>query len=232
MTVTAAVRVRALSRTFPGRVPVRALVDVSFDLLAGTLTVVEGPSGSGKSTLLSLIGGLDRPTAGSVSIFGRELSGLPERQLLAVRRADVGFVFQDFKLLDVISAADNVALALRLRGARAREARRRSHALLDELGLDGRVGAFPGDLSGGEKQRVAIARALVTQPRLVLADEPTANLDGATGGAVIDLLRDATRVRGTTVVVVSHDLRVSARADLVLHVLDGRLRDIETREAA
>jgi putative ABC transport system ATP-binding protein len=232
MTVTAAVRVRALSRTFPGRVPVRALLDVSFDVPPATLAVVEGPSGSGKSTLLSIIGGLDRPTAGSVSVFGRELSGLPERQLLAFRRADVGFVFQDFKLLDVISAADNVALALRLRGARAREARRRSYTLLDELGLDGRAGAFPGDLSGGEKQRVAIARALVTEPRLVLADEPTANLDGATGGAVLDLLRDATRVRGTTVVVVSHDARVSARADLVLHVLDGRLRAVEPQEAA
>jgi putative ABC transport system ATP-binding protein len=232
MTTSAAVRVRALSRIFPGRVPVRALVEISFDVPPAALAVVEGPSGSGKSTLLSIIGGLDRATTGSVSIFGRELGGLGERQLLAYRRSDVGFVFQDFKLLDVISAADNVALALRLRGVRAREARRRGRALLDELGLDGRAGAFPGNLSGGEKQRVAIARALVTAPRLVLADEPTANLDGATGGAALDLLRSATRARGTTVVVVSHDPRVSARADLVLHLLDGRLRDIESREAA
>jgi putative ABC transport system ATP-binding protein len=232
MTAPIAVRARALSRIFPGRVPVNALVEVSFDLPAATLTVVEGPSGSGKSTLLSLVGGLDRPTAGSVSVFGCELSHLAERQLLAYRRRDVGFVFQDFKLLDVISAADNVALALRLRGVRAREARRRGRALLAELGLDGRAGAFPRDLSGGEQQRVAVARALVTEPRLVLADEPTANLDGTTGGAVLDLLRHATRARGTTVVVVSHDVRVSARADLVLRLLDGRLRAVEAREAA
>ncbi|MBE0591606.1 MAG: ABC transporter ATP-binding protein [Gemmatimonadales bacterium] len=223
MTAPIAVRLDAVSKEYPGPVPVRALTDVTLRIAAGALTVVEGPSGSGKSTLLALVGGLDRPSAGAIEVFGLSLSGLPERRLRTYRRNHVGFVFQDFKLLDVLSALDNVALVLELRGVARREARRRSAALLDELGMDGRAKAHPGDLSGGEKQRTAIARALVAGAQLILADEPTANLDSAAGIAVVDVLHAATRTRGATAIVVSHDPRVAACADHVFRLADGRV---------
>jgi len=223
MTRSIAVRLDAVTKVYPARVPVRALHDVVLRIPEGTLTVAEGPSGSGKSTLLALVGGLDRPSAGCIEVFGLELVGVPERRLRAYRRDDVGFVFQDFKLLDVLTALDNVALALQLRGVTRRDARRQSRALLDELGVDGRASAHPADLSGGEQQRTAIARALVTSPRLILADEPTANLDTAAGANVVDLLHATTRARRTTVIVVSHDTRVSREADQVFRLCDGRV---------
>jgi len=223
MTVSTAVRLDDVSKVYPGRIPVRALTGVTLRVAAGALTAIEGPSGSGKSTLLALVGGLDRPTTGTIEVLGVSLQRLPERQLRRYRRDRVGFVFQDFKLLDVLSALDNVALALELRGVSKREARRRSRALLEELGVNGRAAAHPADLSGGEKQRTAIARALVAGAQLILADEPTANLDSTAGLAVVDALHTATRVRGATAIVVSHDPRIAARADHIHRLADGRI---------
>ena len=223
MTRAPAVRLDAVHKTYPGAVPVRALSGVSLSIPRGAFAVVAGPSGSGKTTLLSLVGGLDRPSAGRVVACGTDLTDLSERALVAYRRRAVGFVFQDFKLIDVLSATENVALALRVRGCRRAESGSRAVALLESLGLGRRARGRPHELSGGEKQRVAIARALVTEPRLILADEPTANLDGRAGEDVVELLRTAARTRATTVVVVSHDPRVSSRADLVFRLLDGRL---------
>ncbi len=227
-----AVRLNAVGKTYAGAVPVRALEDVTMAVPAGTLSLIEGPSGSGKTTLLSLIGGLDRPTTGHITVFGNAITKLPERELVSYRRSDVGFVFQDFKLIDVLTAVENVALALRLRGMRKRPATDKAQQLLDLLGIAERADSRPGDLSGGEKQRVAIARALVSEPRIVLADEPTANLDGQAGQSVVHLLGSITRHRSTTVIVVSHDTRIAPHADLVFRLLDGRLADPPTEEAA
>jgi putative ABC transport system ATP-binding protein len=225
MTTPIAVRFAAVSKVYAGPVPVHALTEVTLEVPEGAFTVIEGPSGSGKSTFLALAGGLDRASAGSIEVLGMCLDGLAERRLRAFRRDHVGFVFQDFKLLDVLSAVDNVALALALHGLPTREARSRGRALLEELGLNGRSAARPPELSGGEKQRTAIARALATGARLILADEPTANLDSQTGKAVVATLRHAIRARGATAVVVSHDPRIAAHADHVVRLTDGRVAD-------
>jgi putative ABC transport system ATP-binding protein len=225
MTTAIAVRFAAVSKVYAGAVPVRALTDVTLEVPEGSFTVIEGPSGSGKSTLLALAGGLDRASAGSIEVLGMCLDGLAERRLRAYRRDHVGFVFQDFKLLDVLSAVDNVALAVALHGLPTREARARSRGLLEELGLNGRSEAHPPELSGGEKQRTAIARALGSGARVILADEPTANLDSHTGAMVMAALRNAICARGATAIVVSHDLRVAAGADHVVRLTDGRVVD-------
>jgi putative ABC transport system ATP-binding protein len=223
MTRAPAARLDAVHKIYPGAVPVRALTAVSLSIPRGAFAVVEGPSGSGKTTLLSLLGGLDRPSAGRVVACGTDLTDLSERALVAYRRRAVGFVFQDFKLIDVLTALENVALALRVRGHRRAEADSLALALLESLGLGSRARGRPDELSGGEKQRVAVARALVSEPPLILADEPTANLDGRAGEEVVDLLRSTARARGTTVVVVSHDPRVANRADILFRLCDGRL---------
>ncbi|UCG86477.1 MAG: ABC transporter ATP-binding protein [Gemmatimonadota bacterium] len=227
-----AVRLRAVSKVYAGSAPIRALENVSLDITAGTLSLFEGPSGSGKTTLLSLIGGLDRPTNGHVTVFGAELGNLPERELVKYRQTQLGFVFQDFKLIDVLTALENVALALRLRGMRRRAALARARLVLEVLGVGSRCDSRPRDLSGGEQQRVAVARALAPQPRLILADEPTANLDSMTGTDVMEALKGVTHHRSTTVIVVSHDARIAPHADRVFRLLDGRLVENLTREAA
>ena len=223
MTRPAAARLDAVHKIYPGAVPVRALSAVSLSVPLGAFAVVAGPSGSGKTTLLSLLGGLDRPSAGRVMACGTDLTDLSEQALVAYRRQAVGFVFQDFKLIDVLTALENVALALRVRGHRRAEAEARALAVLETLGLGSRARGRPAELSGGEKQRVAVARALVSEPRLILADEPTANLDGPAGEEVVNLLRSTARARETTVVVVSHDPRVASRADMLFGLCDGRL---------
>jgi putative ABC transport system ATP-binding protein len=182
-----------------------------------------GPSGSGKTTLLSMLGGLLRPTSGSIRIAGRELTTMRPAQLTAVRRHEVGFVFQTFNLLSALTAVENVEVAMVLAGVPRRDARRRATALLDELGMSARLGFLPEALSGGEKQRVSIARALANDPRIILADEPTANLDSKHGLAVVHLLRDIARRRGRSVVIVSHDTRIRDVADRVLWLEDGHL---------
>ncbi len=231
MKMTSALRFEAVHKVYQGAVPVHALSGVSLNVESGAFAVIEGPSGSGKTTLLALAGGLERPTAGRVQAVGVELTALGERRLAAFRRAEVGFVFQDFKLIDVLTALENVAIALQIRGQRRSVARAKSLELLARLGLAGRASARPATLSGGEKQRVAIARALVTEPALVLADEPTANLDWATGEQVVELLRVVAGERGATVVVVSHDPRLARYADQVMQLVDGRIVAAHAKEA-
>jgi ABC-type lipoprotein export system ATPase subunit len=188
---------------------------------AGELIAVVGRSGSGKSTLLHLLGGLDRPEAGTIELAGERIDGRPERELTRLRRRHVGFVFQFFHLVPELTGEENVLLPTRLRGS-APDAPSRGRALIDELGLNGAAGRLPHELSGGEQQRLAVARALVHDPALVLADEPTGNLDLEAGAAVLALLRGAAD-GGRAVVLVTHDEAATAAADRVLRLVDGRL---------
>jgi putative ABC transport system ATP-binding protein len=180
-----------------------------------------GPSGSGKSTFLQCAAGLDRPTSGVVRLGGRVINGMRERSLSRLRRTHIGFVFQSFNLLPALTVQQNVLLPLRLDGRRRDPGRARE--LLARVGLDGREDARPGQLSGGQQQRVAIARALITEPEVVFADEPTGSLDQETGAEILNLFRDAVDQQGTTVVLVTHDPAVAARADRVLRLAHGRL---------
>jgi len=199
------------------------LSDVSFAVRAGEAVAIAGVSGSGKSTLLGLLAGLDTPSSGSVRIDGRDLFALDEDGRAALRGEMVGFVFQAFQLLPAMTALENVMLPLELAGvANAREAAR---AMLARVGLVDRLNHYPKQLSGGEQQRVAIARAFVTQPKLLFADEPTGNLDAATGAQVIDLLFELNRERGTTLLLVTHDEALTRRCDRVLRLAAGRLQD-------
>ena len=208
---------------------VLALRGVDASLEPGELVAVMGPSGSGKSTLLHLLGGLDRPTAGRVLLDGERLDDRSETELALVRRRRLGFVFQFFNLIGDLSVGDNVELPALLVGASARDARRRRDELLGELGLADKARSAPAELSGGEQQRVAIARALVNRPAVLLADEPTGNLDTASAKEVLDLLRRE-REGGQTILLVTHDARVAAVADRVVTMRDGLVVD-ETRLA-
>src|SRR5688572_6964487 len=218
----AIVRVELLGKTVPtdGSV-LTILADVSFEVAPREAVAIVGVSGSGKSTLLGLLAGLDTPSAGRVRIAGRDLFALDEDGRAALRARTVGFVFQSFQLLPAMTALENVMLPLELAGVR--DARARAQALLDRVGLSARLTHYPKQLSGGEQQRVAIARAFVTQPALLLADEPTGNLDAATGEQVIDLMFELNRERGTTLVLVTHDESLSKRCDRVLRLAAGRL---------
>ena len=218
-----------VTRIFPGPEPVYALNDVSLHLARGAFVLLEGPSGSGKTTLLGILGALDRPTSGRVTVDGVEIADRNASWLTAFRRRRVGFVFQDFRLLESLTAEENVALALWLGGCRGSEATRRAAALLEQLGLDGRRHRRPVQLSAGERQRVAIARATVDHRPLLLADEPTANLDTASGQEVARLLRTLVEEEGVTVVVASHDWRLEAFADSVIRLEDGAVVKEEER---
>lgn len=219
------VRASGLWKRFQGpTAPVDAVRDVEMTVPAGRIALVLGPSGSGKTTLLSMIGGIVSPTAGRLEVCGRDLASLPDGERSAFRLHRIGFVFQTFRLLDALTAAENVEVPLNLAGVRRPESSERARALLDRLGLALRADFLPDALSAGEKQRVAIARAVALDPPLVLADEPTATLDSAAGAAAIDLLRAATRERGAGVVIASHDERIADRADRVLRMEDGRIR--------
>ena len=204
-----------------GGVAVPALRGVSVTIRPGDYAAVLGPSGSGKSTLMHLLGGLDRPTSGTLRIAGRDVRELSATELAGLRNRTIGFVFQSFHLLARTSAVDNVALPLVNAGVRAGERRRRAEELLDRVGLGHRLRHRPDQLSGGEQQRVAIARALVTGPSLLLADEPTGNLDSATGAEVLGLLEQLNRESGVAVVVVTHDRDVAARASRQIRMRDG-----------
>jgi len=224
------ITVRGVTRTFgAGAAVVRALDGVDVDVRNGEVMLLMGPSGSGKTTLLSIMGCILRPSAGSVRIGGREVSGLPERALPQVRLRYVGFVFQGFNLFPTLTAGENVELALDLHGVRGRAARRRARERLDQVGLAEKYRSYPADLSGGEKQRVAIARALAGDPEIILADEPTAALDSQSGQVVMELLRDLAHGRGRAVVLVTHDSRILPYADRVVHIEDGRIVDREPR---
>ena len=206
-----------------------ALDSVSLAVAAGDFVTLAGPSGSGKTTLLNMIGLLDAPDSGSVRIEGAETSGLTPRALASLRAARIGFVFQSFNLVPVLSAAENVELALQLSGRPWPDASERVAAVLEAVGLGGLGNRRPAQLSGGQQQRVAVARALVKDPAIVLADEPTANLDSATADQILDLMAQMNADRGVTFVFSTHDPRVIARARRVVRLRDGQIVEIEDR---
>jgi putative ABC transport system ATP-binding protein len=218
------IRARGLSKLYrEGANEFRALSDVDLDIHGGQLTLLMGPSGSGKTTLLSILGCILRASAGQLELLGEDVSALPEKELPRIRREAIGFVFQGFNLFPALTAAENVALALDVRGVRGREARQISERLLGEVGLQDRMHGLPPDLSGGQKQRVAIARALAGNPPILLADEPTAALDSTSGRSVIELLHRLAHEHGRAVVMVTHDPRVLGHGDRILHLNDGQL---------
>ncbi|GGM55416.1 ABC transporter ATP-binding protein [Dactylosporangium sucinum] len=219
------IQARQLTKRFgEGDSLVRAVDDVDLDVPAGQALAIMGPSGCGKSTLLQLLGGLQRPTSGRIALAGRRIDGMSERRLARLRRDGVGFVFQSFHLMDELTAVENVELAALLAGQAPRRARRRALHLLDRVGLADRAAHLPSELSGGQRQRVAIARALSNEPAVVLADEPTGNLDSA---ATLDVLRlfEGLRTAGQTLVVVTHDARIAAVADRIISMRDGAFTD-------
>jgi putative ABC transport system ATP-binding protein len=221
--MTVAVRVRALAKHYgEGQALIRAVDDVDLEVTAGESVVVVGPSGCGKSTLLQLIGGLDRPTTGEVWVEGRRVDTASERARARLRRDHVGFVFQDFHLMDELTAVENVELPALLAGTSSGRARKAAGALLEAVGLADRERHRPAELSGGQKQRVAIARALVNRPTVLLADEPTGNLDSAATTEVLRLF-DRLRAEGQTLIVVTHDQRTVATADRMISMRDGSL---------
>ena len=206
-----------------GGAAIAALAGIDLGVAEGEMLSVVGPSGSGKSTMLQLLGALDVPTAGRVTFDGRDLGDLGDRDLTAIRRDDLGFIFQQFNLVPTLTAAENVETALVPRRVPASERRERVRAALDDVGLAGRVDHLPSQLSGGEQQRVAIARALVGDPRVLLADEPTGNLDSATGGEIMTRLRDLHASRGYTIVLVTHDVDRARQMPRVVEMRDGRI---------
>jgi putative ABC transport system ATP-binding protein len=225
------VSVRSVSKDYMlGKTVVPALRDVSLEVEEGEFLSIAGPSGSGKTTLLNLVGCVDTPTSGTVVVNGQDTAKLSERALTDLRLRTIGFIFQSFNLVSVLSVFQNVEFPLLLQGTLSKPERRaRVAGLLEAVGLADHVRHRPSELSGGQRQRVAVARALVTRPRLVLADEPTANLDSATGANIIDLMRDMNRRDGTTFVFSTHDPKVMSHANAVVRIEDGR---IAAREAA
>ncbi|MGW4637208.1 ABC transporter ATP-binding protein [Sphaerisporangium sp. NPDC004334] len=220
--------VRGVHRRFgTGPAAVHALREVSFDLAAGTMAALIGRSGSGKTTLLNVIGGLDRPDAGTVLVDGAEVTALDEDGLSLLRREKVAYVFQTFGLIPVLSAAENIGAPLRLARVAPAERERRVELLLELVGLAGHAQQRPDELSGGQRQRVAIARALAASPRLLIADEPTGQLDAETGLSVMALLRGVVESEGVTALVSTHDPTMIALADKVMRINDGRLDERE-----
>lgn len=206
-----------------GQTAVEALAGVDVEVRAGRLTVVRGPSGSGKTTLLNLLGGLDRPTSGRVLLGDDVLSELSEAELAAARRDRIGYVFQNFGLIPVLSAAENVEVPLRLRRMERGQRDERVAEVLELVGLTRHAGQRPGELSGGQQQRVGVARALVARPEVLIADEPTGQLDSETAERIMDLILEVTQIRGTATVVATHDPLLISRADEVLELRDGRV---------
>jgi len=213
-----------VTRTYSsGGGEVHALRDVSFAVPRGTIVALVGKSGSGKTTLLNCLGGLDSPTSGTVVVNGIEITALDERARTDLRRDELAFVFQNFGLLPMLSAAENVSLPLRLRGASKAERQERVAHLLELVGLSGQAQQRPGELSGGQQQRVAIARALANSPRLLIADEPTGQLDAETGASIMTLLQAVVRAEGMTALISTHDSSIHTIADRTLRLADGVL---------
>lgn len=208
-----------------GAASIQVLDGVNFSARAGEVVFLMGPSGSGKTTLLSIMGCILRATSGSVKIQGREVANLKERELPGVRLNHIGFIFQGFNLFPALTVRENVEISLDLKGVRGRTASHQAMELLERVGLAGKANELPANLSGGQKQRVAIARALAGAPEIILADEPTAALDGVSGRAVLELLRELAHERGRAVVIVTHDNRALAYADRIVHIEDGRIAE-------
>jgi putative ABC transport system ATP-binding protein len=223
------IELTGVSKQFEGKRRVTALAGVDLFVGRGDLVAIVGPSGSGKSTLLNLVGGLDRPSAGEIAIDGRPLSGLTDDELTAVRRDTIGFIFQFFNLLPSLSCLENVALPLHLRGWPRRKAADRARELLGLVQLTARADHTPDELSGGERQRTAIARALSVYPPILLADEPTGNLDTHTGAEILDLVRDLHGRLGATVLIVTHDPIVARSCQRTITIRDGRIVGDERR---
>src|SRR3989449_836012 len=216
-----------LTKTYAqGEAAMRALDEVTLDVRRGELMLLVGPSGSGKTTLLSILGCILRPTSGTLRVMGEDVTRMKESDLPAIRRERIGFIFQAFNLFPTLTAAQNVALALDLKGISGRLARTRAASLLEQVGLGAKLDAYPADLSGGQKQRVAIARALAGDPPVILADEPTAALDSHSGRAVMDLLKTLARERGRAIAIVTHDNRMLGYADRTVHMEGGRLQRV------
>jgi ABC-type lipoprotein export system ATPase subunit len=212
-----------VSKNFEGRRRVTALNDIDLHISRGELVSIVGPSGSGKSTLLNLIGGLDRPTSGTITLDGQRLDGLSDDGLTAVRRDKLGFIFQFFNLLASLSCLENVALPLHLRGWPRKKIDARARELLGLVRLGSRIDHLPDELSGGERQRVAIARALSVYPPILLADEPTGNLDTQTGSDILGLIRDLHTRLGSTILVVTHDMNVATTCQRTITIRDGKI---------
>ncbi len=212
-----------ITKQFDGRRKVVALDGVDLNVARGELVSIVGPSGSGKSTLLNLIGGLDRPTTGAICIDGQRLDALGDDELTRVRRDKIGFIFQFFNLLPSLTCFENVALPLHLRGWKRRKIDERARELVGLVGLTSRLDHLPDELSGGERQRVAIARALAVYPPILLADEPTGNLDTRTGADILTLIRDLHERLGATVLIVTHDLTVARSSSRTITLRDGRI---------
>jgi putative ABC transport system ATP-binding protein len=228
-TSPAILTLRGVSRQHgTGAVAVHALRSIDLDIAAGEFVALMGASGSGKSTLLHLIAGLDQPDQGSIQVAGVEMTKLSENQKTLCRRQRIGLIFQSFQLLDTLTAEENVALPLVIARVPPREVRDRAHTILDEVGLGARKHHRPHQLSGGEQQRVAIARALVIQPSILLADEPTGNLDSVQGSRILGLLRHLVDTRKQTLLLVTHDSNQARYADRVLHLMDGRFQDSDS----
>lgn len=204
-----------------GAQPFNALKGIDLEVLSGDIELLMGPSGSGKTTLLSILGGILTPTAGKVSLFGQEITGLSRSKLAKLRLQNIGFIFQEFNLFPALSAAENVEMALNLKSIRGRVAKEQAQHLLEHVGLGDKTNNLPRDLSGGQKQRVAIARALAGSPKLLMADEPTASLDSQSGHGVIELMRKLAKEGGCTVLIVTHDPRILGVADRVVYLEDG-----------
>ncbi|MEF8757575.1 MAG: ABC transporter ATP-binding protein [Halobacteriales archaeon] len=226
-----AVYLDEVRKTYHVGEPLDALDGVTLEVPKGSYTAVMGPSGSGKSTLMNLVGCLDSPTEGRVEIDGEDVSAASDRRRTTVRGNAVGFVFQTFNLMPRLTALENVALPLVFRGWSASERRERARDLLEQVGLGDRLDHLPSELSGGQRQRVAIARALVNDPAILLADEPTGNLDTETGARILDLFDDL-HAEGNTVLVVSHERHVAERAERIVHLLDGTIERIEDLHGA
>ncbi|WP_196158257.1 ABC transporter ATP-binding protein [Reinekea sp. G2M2-21] len=225
------IETRNLSRHYgAGDTLVKALDDVNIVIEPGEFTAIVGPSGSGKSTLLQLIGGLDIPNSGKVLLSDKEISEMSGSELSDFRRDHIGFIFQAYNLIPVLSAAENCEYIMLLQGIPAAERKERVYKMLAEVGLEGRETRLPNQLSGGQQQRVAVARAMVSQPDIILADEPTANLDSQTGMDLLDMMHDLNRHEGMTFVFSTHDPKIMERASRLIHIEDGRVIKDERRE--
>ena len=224
MSEQAVLRCEALTRTYgSGATEVRALVDAELAIEPGELVILRGPSGSGKTTLLNLLGGLDVPTSGHVWLGDREVTGASERDLVDMRRREIGYIFQTFALLSALSAAENVELPMRMIGMPVAERRERVAELLAVVGLAEHAEQRPNELSGGQQQRLGIARALANSPRLIIADEPTGQLDSLNAEAMMSLIASLVHERGVSAIVSTHDPRMAAHADRILEIHDGHL---------